>query len=127
MTDDLHAMLKDWLEHGTPEQRQHAVNRLAMPDAIGYEPRPMIVAPPLPMPVYPPLAKQARNLAGSLVRWVASGCGISTAAEARRRRGVCVACPSGLYDPARGRCTACGCKTAVKPWLNSETCPRGHW
>ena len=91
--------------------------------------------PPAPPPVapvsYPPLAQQARNLAGSLKRWWKSGLAVSTAAEARRRRDICrgteTAPQCELFDPAKSRCRKCGCKTALKPWLATEVCPLGKW
>ena len=89
---------------------------------------------PAPAPAvvsYPPLAQQARNLAGSLKRWWKSGLAVSTAAEARRRRDICQGTETTpqceLYDPARRRCTKCGCKTALKPWLATEVCPLKKW
>lgn len=40
MDDDLHAMLAEQLESGSPEEKDHARLRLSMPDAIGYKPGP---------------------------------------------------------------------------------------
>lgn len=74
---------------------------------------------------YPPLATQAANLAGSLRDWLRSGAPITPGAERERRRAICRACPK--YDRDRGRCTACGCFGALKPWLGTATCPEGRW
>lgn len=74
----------------------------------------------------PTLGDQLVGLARSLRDWARSGFALASSAERRRRRSICTApCPS--YDPARRRCTACGCMTALKPWLASATCPRGEW
>lgn len=81
-------------------------------------------AAPAP-PAYPSLATQARNLAGAAVRFVASGLATVDQAEYDRRRDVCRACP--LYDAAAQKCMRCGCMLAVKPWMQSETCPEGKW
>ena len=81
----------------------------------------------IPAPEYPPLATQARNLAGAAVRFVASGFATVDQAEYDRRRAICEGCPSGLYDAAQDRCTVCACYVSVKPWSRSEKCPKGHW
>lgn len=52
MTPELHAMLVTWLDAGDETQRRHAAARLAMPDAIGYEPPPGW-APAKPIPARP--------------------------------------------------------------------------
>lgn len=83
-------------------------------------------APPEPPP-YPPLAEQLGNAAKAAVRFVASGLATAGRTEYARRRAVCRACPSGLYDAAADRCRACGCLAAVKPWSAAESCPKGHW
>lgn len=76
-------------------------------------------------PVYPPLAAQASGLASSLASWLRAGLPITPAAERARRRAICSACP--LFDAAARRCTACGCFSAIKPWLGTAVCPRGKW
>lgn len=76
---------------------------------------------------YPPLARQAKNLAGAAARFVASGLAVVDREEYDRRRAVCLACPTGHYDPARDACRACGCYLAAKPWSKAEHCPDGHW
>lgn len=78
-------------------------------------------------PAYPPLAEQAASLARAAVRFAASGFKLADQAERERRREICRACPSGLYDDEKDRCRACGCLASVKPWLGSESCPKGHW
>lgn len=83
-------------------------------------------AAPPPPPAYPPLVDQLRGLARSLWAWARSGFALASSAERRRRRAVCLA-PCPAYDPARGRCTACGCMAGLKPWLATADCPRGRW
>lgn len=109
----------EWAERGTEIQRRHAAAVARLKAAT-----PPPAAPP---PEYPPLSAQLLTAAKAAARFVRSGLRLSGRREYRRRRAVCRACPSGLYDPAADRCRACGCLAAVKPWLGSETCPRGHW
>lgn len=80
-----------------------------------------------PESAYPPLAAQAKNLAGSVVRFVASGFATVDQSEFDRRRAICLACPTGRYDAAEDRCRACGCNVSIKPWGKAEACPDGHW
>jgi len=111
--------LSEWAERGTEIQRRHAANVARLKAAAP----PAAPAPP----AYPPLRTQLRNLARSAGRFLRSGLRLVRWREYRRRRAVCRACPSGLHDASADRCRACGCLAAVKPWLGSESCPRGHW
>ncbi len=75
-----------------------------------------------PAPVeYPPPSEQAGNLAKSVVSFVQSGFATVDRAEFERRRTICAACP--LFDAARQRCRACGCRTRMKLWGAMERCP----
>ena len=38
MTPETYHLMQEWLESGDEHQRRHAETRLAMPDAIGYDP-----------------------------------------------------------------------------------------
>jgi hypothetical protein len=78
-----------------------------------------------PRPQYPSLASQAHSLALSLWTWAKTGLKLATNYEARRRQAICHACP--LYRPDSNRCGKCGCSVAIKPWLNSATCPEVRW
>ena len=79
-----------------------------------------------PAPEYPPLMVQAGNFGRAMKRWVRSGLRLSDRDEYRRRRAICET-PCELYDAAQKRCKQCGCAAALKPWLQSETCPLGKW
>jgi hypothetical protein len=74
---------------------------------------------------YPSLFTQAKNLAGSAGRFVASGFAMVDQAEFDRRRGICEVCPN--LDRERDRCRVCSCYLAVKPWGKAERCPEGRW
>lgn len=74
---------------------------------------------------YPAIATQAKTLGRSVVRWARSGFRVASAAEARRRREICIGCP--FFDREQRRCRKCGCSSLVKPWMNSEHCPIKKW
>ncbi len=76
-------------------------------------------------PNYPPIATQAQTFLSAVKDWVKAGLPVADRAERMRRRSICEICP--LFDGSRKRCTKCGCKTALKPWLLTETCPDGRW
>lgn len=78
-------------------------------------------------PAYPPALAQLGNLARAAAGFVASGGKLSADALAAQRLAVCRACPSNLYDAAKGRCRDCGCFARAKARIAAETCPRGHW
>lgn len=111
MREALRDKMEEWLTSDDPLKRKHAAARLAMPDP--------------PIQAYPPLATQARNLAGSLSAWARAGLPIAPPGERRRRRSICLECP--LFDPEQRRCLKCGCSIAVKPWLRTARCPEGKW
>lgn len=73
---------------------------------------------------YPPIARQAANLAGAVGRVVSAvvnGEPVRVAAEVlERRRAICLTCE--FHDRERGRCTKCGCGGA-KLELATEQCP----
>lgn len=74
---------------------------------------------------YPSLARQAGNLAGAIGRAV----GAIVSGEAvlvpddvlAERRRICGSCAH--HDPAADRCKLCGCWTARKQQLATESCP----
>ena len=51
--------------------------------------------------------------------------GLATEEEAQRRQAICKACPQ--WNAAKEVCTACGCHTAAKTRLASQTCPKSMW
>lgn len=112
MTDGLRALLTSKLDDPDPVVRAHAKARLAAADAE-------------PKPAYPSLAAQAANLGSTLVDWAASGFAMAPGEERHRRLEICRSCP--LWDPTRGRCTACGCWTETKVKLQTSECPEGKW
>lgn len=76
-----------------------------------------------PVPAYPPIAVQAGNVAGAVVRVVgtaASGQSVFAPDEEQSRRlTICRGCEN--FDV--GRCRICGCNLALKVWLKTEHCP----
>jgi Family of unknown function (DUF6171) len=78
---------------------------------------------------FPSLATQAANAMGALGRaagqLLSGGPVLVTPKELDRRLAICRACD--FYRD--GRCAACGCVTALKARLMSETgnCPKGKW
>jgi len=114
MTPENHAMLTGWLESGDESQKTHARNRLAMPDAIGYEP-----------PAYPSYAAMAGNAVKAAAAFVASGFAVASDEEQGRRIAICHGCEK--FDHAQGRCTICGCAGGWKAWVASSHCPLDKW
>jgi hypothetical protein len=81
-----------------------------------------------PPPQYPPLATQLATAAAAATRAVTAAVTgqpiwVSTE-EAERRQSICDVCPE--WDPARNRCTKCGCG-GLKLSLATEACPIGKW
>lgn len=72
---------------------------------------------------FPPLATQAANLAGAVVRFVASGGEMATEEEKARRLAICHDCDR--FEA--GRCRECGCRLVAKIAMASEHCPVGKW
>lgn len=68
---------------------------------------------------FPPLMEQARNLAGSVGRFVASGLKMTDPEERARRRAICHACEHF----AGGKCRLCGCITNWAARIESKHCP----
>jgi hypothetical protein len=74
-------------------------------------------------PQYPSLARQAWNLAESLVAFVADGLRTCTTEVYRARLEICDACP---YR-AGHRCLSCGCFIAAKAAGRAFRCPQNRW
>lgn len=74
---------------------------------------------PTPPRAFPPLKVQARNLAGAVGRFVASGMELASDEEKARRAAIC----GGCEHFAGGRCSKCGCWLNYKQSLASEHCP----
>lgn len=127
MTPETYAMLQRWLKEGDANQKHHAIQRLSLPDAVGYEP------PKKTEVQYPSFVRQAKNFAraaGAVVSAVVHGESISVSQEEQDRRlEICHAClpPEGFWDAAQGRCSKCGCFGTWKTWLASQSCPIGKW
>jgi hypothetical protein len=71
------------------------------------------------LPVFPPPAAQARNLAGAVGRFVAGGMKRATPEQQAERLAVCRGCPE-FRD---GRCRVCGCFLSAKIASAAEHCP----
>jgi len=71
----------------------------------------------------------AKNLAGSVVRnvaSVASGNSLNISQEeANRRLSICNGCEFFIKESQR--CSKCGCNMAIKTYLKAERCPVGKW
>ena len=80
------------------------------------------IAPALSMPS---LARQAANLASSMVTFAASGFAVVDDAEKSRRLAACQDCDR--FDSAQERCRECGCFASIKTWLATSSCPLGKW
>lgn len=72
---------------------------------------------------FPPLATQARNFAGAVVRAARSGGKRVTPEQHAERMATCEACPNKKGN----RCALCGCGLRAKAALASESCPIGKW
>ncbi|WP_165072141.1 hypothetical protein [Paludisphaera rhizosphaerae] len=101
---------RNWIRHASGEAETQPAEVLEAPSSA---------------PEFPTLIDQVVGLVGTLVSWARSGFSLAPGIERRRRLTICLACP--LLDRPSGRCTACGCLTAVKPWLASADCPQGRW
>ena len=72
---------------------------------------------------FPPLHRQAWNLARSLAAFVADGCTTVNSEQYQARLAVCDAC-----DQRRGsRCLKCGCRLAWKARGRAFQCPLDKW
>lgn len=104
-------------DHPDHDPRMRAAYIRTTADLNGLSPADLIAA--APTADFPPLAEQARNLAGAVVRFVASGLARSTDAEQARRMAICGGCDRF----AGGRCRECGCSLAFKVAMAGEHCP----
>jgi hypothetical protein len=73
------------------------------------------------LPAMPSLARQAMNLAGSVVRHVAAGMPRATEAQRDARLKICRSNECGQF--VGGRCALCGCYLSVRVGLANEACP----
>jgi hypothetical protein len=82
---------------------------------------------PARRPEYPPLARQAANLARSLWGWMLDRFRVATEGERTRRLAICASCES--FDPGPRRCRhlGCGCYLDAKTRMRTEHCPVGKW
>ena len=72
---------------------------------------------------FPPLHRQAWNLARSLADFVADGCKTVSEEDYRMRLEICDRC-----DQRRGnRCLKCGCRLSLKARGRVFKCPLGKW
>jgi hypothetical protein len=87
----------------------------------------MTVDRPVPSPDrplgFPPLHRQAWNLAQALADFLADGCQTVTAEQYRERLEICDACPARRGN----RCLVCGCRLSLKARGRVFRCPQGHW
>jgi hypothetical protein len=107
---DTETLMRQWLETGTPEQRTHARNRLA----IGFGPAPTL----------PPLLTRAANFAGAIASHVAAGMPTLDAEAVAERLAVCHACPKFV---APNSCSVCGCNLSAKAAWADQDCPERLW
>ena len=125
MTHDLYAMLLQWLDSGSDDQKRHAAFRLAQPDAAEFANRTFEVRSP---PAYPSLLTMAKNAtvaAGSVVASIVHGEPITVSKEEQARRlTICHACTE-WYDPIQERCRhdGCGCFLNLKTRIATQHCP----
>jgi hypothetical protein len=75
-------------------------------------------------PKLPPIEKQVKNFAESLVKIVQSGFEIVTQEEETERLGICSTCEFLNKD---WRCCKCGCFMTIKAKLKVMDCPEGKW
>lgn len=72
---------------------------------------------------FPPLKRQAWNLAKSLASFIADGCRTVDAEEYARRLAICDVC-----DRRKNRrCLDCGCGIDIKARGRAFQCPNGKW
>ena len=76
----------------------------------------------------PSLLEMASNLAGTAVKFAASGFATVTAEQHAARMAICGACE--FWNPkargGMGKCLKCGC-TGAKQWVAVSVCPIGKW
>ncbi len=72
---------------------------------------------------FPPLSRQAWNLAGALADFVADGCKTVSPQQYGSRLEICDGC-----QLRRGnRCLRCGCRLSLKARGRAFRCPDGKW
>jgi hypothetical protein len=69
------------------------------------------------------LLEQAGNLAGAVVRSIASGLARATPERKAERMAIC----NGCEQFAEGRCKLCGCRLTYKVGMATEACPIDKW
>lgn len=120
MTDETYEMLQRWLRTGNDDQRKHAKSRLALSDALDYQPL------KLEYPSFMTMAKNAVVAAASVVDSIVHGEAVTVPQEEQDRRlAICKSCEK--FDPVQERCTLCGCYGKWKTWIASQKCPIGKW
>jgi hypothetical protein len=72
---------------------------------------------------FPPLRRQAWNLAQSLAAFVADGCTTLTKEEYEKRLTICDECP----ERRGNRCSQCGCRLSLKARGRAFCCPLNKW
>jgi hypothetical protein len=101
-----------WAASGDPVKVGHVVGRSAIAErGRGGE----------PTGEFPPLLTQARNLAGAVARFVASGLDVATPELRSQRLAICRSDVCGQF--VGGRCKLCGCRLAAKVASAVEHCP----
>jgi len=97
-----------------------------LPGEAGRENRRVLLdlrPPPGEPEPFPPLWKQAANLAGAVVAHAAGGFKEATPEERDRRLALCLVCEHWREE----RCTQCGCYVRAKAAWLEQKCPVGKW
>jgi hypothetical protein len=79
--------------------------------------------PANPSPSFPPITRQAANLAKAFWDFAVSGFSMTTPEERERRMSLCRGCEN--YHA--GRCVLCGCYLSKKLAMRTEHCPILKW
>lgn len=135
MNVESYKKMKEWLESGTPTQKQHAQFRLSQPDAIDFDLKDSAALQNTKKDhasprngvkfQYPPILEQARNAVVAAGKAVTSGFAHVSKEEQERRLEICYTCE--FWDSSQGRCSKCGCFGAFKTWLATQKCPVDKW
>jgi hypothetical protein len=115
-----HVRFCAWAASGRPEYIAEILDL----SANGWPPD-QVATMTIGAPVYPPLSVQARNLAGTLWSWAKDGFKIASSSVVMTRRSICRLCDK--FDHRQQRCTVCGCRDSVKPYLKAAECPLKKW
>jgi hypothetical protein len=122
-----HTRFCEWVDPDSPSYRRRGRGEI-----VALSRRPIVPAPSDPStfaewtpagPDFPPLLEQAKNLAGSVARFVGSGLKMTTPEERERRLSICHECP----EFSGGKCRICGCVARWKARLAGEHCPIQKW